>query len=357
MFWRCADNLLSNTRLYFLTRCLLSLLLSGTQFAVYPRKTNTPGIVGMAETSVSSNTHASMEMLHRASAPGQRRRQATSADPAFSNRLYAILDIHHLLDSFIQEIRKALPCDGIEYHEDSIKLDIIDGTLNDHQCCYTIDSGTESLGHISFTREKAFHQDEIDTLENMVAGLVLPLRNALCYQRAIRFAQRDELTGLRNCSYYYDNVELEIQRAQRYKIPFSLLLIDLDDFNDINNTYSHSAGDAVLVELARRLEHEARGSDVVFRNGGDEYLVFLPNTRREDAMRVAERIRSSLISEACVYDNREINLTLSIGVVTVLPEDTVFKLIDRGDKALFHAKILGKNRIHSEPVAEPVQVE
>ncbi len=311
----------------------------------------------MAGSPISTNTNDSLKAYKYSSAAGQARQPENFAELDLANRLHTTLDIHHLLDSFINEIRKALPCDGIEYRESSVQLEIIDGVLSEHRCYYDIDTAKENLGNISFTREKAFRQDEIDILENMLAGLVLPLRNALCYQRAIRFAQRDELTGLRNCSYYYDNVELEILRAQRYKTPFSMLMIDLDDFNDVNNLYSYRAGDSILIELAKRLEKEARGSDIVFRTGGDEYLVFLPNTAREEAMNVAERIRAKINYDACVYEDRMINITLSIGVVTVLPDDTVFKLIDRGEKALFHAKILGKNRVHTEPVTDSVSVE
>ena len=315
----------------------------------------------MAETSISTSTKESVKesvrMFKHSAASDRQRTGDNIAELDLTNRLHTTLDIRHLLDSFIHEIRKALPCDGIEYRDDSVQLEIIDGVLSEHRVCYDIENLKEQLGKISFTREKAFRQDEIELLENMVAGLIQPLRNSLRYQRAIRFAQRDELTGLRNCSYYYDNVELEIQRAQRYNTEFSMLLIDLDDFNDINNLYSYRAGDAILVELAKRLEQVARGSDIVFRTGGDEYLVFLPNTSREEAMHVAERIRSSVNFEACLYGDRTINITLSIGVVTVLPDDTVFKLIDRGEKALFHAKILGKNRVHTEPVTEPLQVD
>ena len=101
----------------------------------------------------------------------------------------------------------------------------------------------------------------------MLAGLSLPLRNALRYQQAIKLAQRDELTGLRNGSYYHDVVNLEIERARRYKKPFSLLMFDLDDFEKINDTYGRKAGDVVLLDVARRIEGRARGSDVVYRNG------------------------------------------------------------------------------------------
>ena len=263
-------------------------------------------------------------------------------------------DFYQLIAVFITEVRKVLPCDGIEYREDNIGLHFVDGVLNRNRCKYEIKYAEELLGDICFTREKEFLDSELSILETMVAGLVLPLRNSLHYQQAVRYALRDNLTGLRNGNFYFDNIGLEIERAQRYKIPFSLLLINLDNFRQLNEQHGHSAGNTVIVEIARRLEHEARNSDIIFRIGGDEFLVFLPNTDREGAIKVAERLKNSIMSCISIDESTDVQLTVSIGVVTVLVNDTAFKLIDRADKALFQAKILGKNRI--QPEADSKQV-
>jgi len=101
-----------------------------------------------------------------------------------------------------------------------------------------------------------------------------------------------------------------------------------------------------LHDVAQRIEDKARGSDVVYRNGGDEFLVFLPNTEKKEAMIVAQRIKDAVLESACAFENNDIFFTLSAGVVTVTHGDTADKLIDRADKAIFHAKILGKDRIY-----------
>lgn len=271
------------------------------------------------------------------------------------NRLHSALDFHQLIVTFIDEVRRALPCDSIEYRHDRIKLYFNDGLSSQHSCEYELRRDEELLGEIRFTRGSVFQERELAIIEVMVGGLIPPLRNALKYQQAIRFAQRDELTGLRNGSYFHDSVEIEIKRARRYQIPFSLLLIDLDNFRVINETCSRAAGDAVLVEMARRTERAARDSDIVFRNSGDRFLVFLPNTDAIEAAAVAEKLKRSVQAESCNYRNFDIQLTVSIGVVTVSSEDNRYKLTDRVDRALFHAKILGKDRIHVEVLPECIQ--
>ena len=269
-----------------------------------------------------------------------------------NNRFHEFLDFYQLFDTFIDELRALVACDSIEYEDKNTETSLVNGNPGSHSCEYTIKYEGLSLGSIRITRDAKLLDSELDIIEAMLAGLSLPLRNALRYQQAIRMAQRDELTGLRNGSYYHDIVNLEIARARRYKKAFSLLMFDLDDFEKINDTYGRSAGDAVLHDVAKRIEHKARNSDVVYRNGGDEFLIFLPNTEKEEAMIVAQRIKDAVLKTACAYENNDIFFTMSAGVVTVTHGDTADKLIDRADRAIFHAKILGKDRIYYDASTE-----
>jgi len=266
-------------------------------------------------------------------------------------------DFYQLINAFISEVRYAVPCDGIKYKEDRLGFNFIDGVICQHQCNYEVKSDEQLLGNICFSRDSEFLDTELVEIENLLAGLVRPLQRALQYQQAVRFALRDNLTGLRNGSSYYDNITHEIERARRYRIAFSLLLINLDNFREINELYGRCAGNSVLVEVARRLEHVARSSDIIFRKGGDEFLIFLPNTAKTAAIKVAERIKKSVLSESCVVENNDVSFTMSIAVVTVLPNDSAFKLIGRADKALFQAKILGKDRIQAEACPDRIPQE
>ena len=271
---------------------------------------------------------------------------------AFIDRLHKALDFHRLITCFVAEVRRVLPCDGIEYEEESLDLYFIDGSLSRQTCHYNLKYENESLGTIKFSRSKLFSEDELTLIEGMLSGLTLPLRNALQYQRAIKIAQRDNLTGLRNGAYYHDSVDIEIERAHRYNMPFSLIMIDLDNFKCINEAYGRETGDEALKHVARLIQQQARSSDIVFRHAGDAFLVFLPNTANSEATLVAERIKDAILLQPLSFDSQRAELTLSAGVVTVSSEDTTYRMIDRADKALFHAKILGKNQVHSEALPE-----
>ena len=299
----------------------------------------------MAENTISARTYDQQPVAEYQNTDAADCYERVDRDSYSFGSCYRTRDINQLLDIFIADIRKMMPCDGIEYSEDTLGLYYVDGVLSQHRCNYTIRLGDQTLGKICFSRQEQYLESDLAMIENLVAGLVRPLRNALQYEQAIRFALRDELTGLKNGIAYYDNIAVEIERARRYKAPFSLLLINLDDFSEINQAHGQDAGDAVLVEMAGRLEKYARKSDIIFRKGGDEFLVFLPNTGNDAARVVAERIKNSVLSAPCIVGSIEILFTMSIGVVSVLPNDSAFTLIDRADKALYHAKILGKNRI------------
>ena len=273
----------------------------------------------------------------------------------FISRLHEYLDFYQLFNTFINELRATVPCDSIEYENKSTETSLLNGSTGKHHCEYTLKYEGLSLGNICITRDSEFLNHEQSIIETMLAGLTLPLHNALRYQQAIRFAQRDELTGLRNGSYYHDVVELEIKRSHRYNNPFSLLMLDLDDFENINTKYGRKAGDAILHEVAARIGEKARNSDVVYRNGGDKFLVFLPNTDKVEARVAAGRIKDFVLSSTCEYKDKIISFTLSVGVVTVTHDDTADKLIDRVDKAIFHAKILGKDRIYADSFADSVR--
>ena len=273
----------------------------------------------------------------------------------FADRLNNAVDFYQLFDTFIEELRKVVFCDSIEYDNEKTQTSFKCGISGSYCCSYDLNYDEKPLGSLRITRDERISEDELKTIELMLAGLVLPLRNTLRYQEIIRFSERDELTGLRNGHHYHDLVELEIKRTNHYNKPFSLLTFNLDDFERINQQYGRTAGDSVIFQVAGRIENEARRSDVVYRKSGDEFLVFLPNTEKEEALIAAKRIKDYVLSSACVYDNKNIVFTLSAGVVSVTHGDTATKLINRADKALFQAKISGKDRIFAGSIPSYTQ--
>ena len=174
---------------------------------------------------------------------------------AFAGRLNNAVDFYQLFDTFIEELRKTVSCDSIEYDNEKTQTSFKCGISGPYCCSYDLNYDEKPLGSLRITRDRKISEDELETIELMLAGLVLPLRNTLRYQEIIRFSERDELTGLRNGHHYHDLVELEIKRTNHYNKAFSLLMFNLDDFERINQQYGRTAGDSVIFQVAGRIEN------------------------------------------------------------------------------------------------------
>ncbi len=158
----------------------------------------------------------------------------------------------------------------------------------------------------------------------------------------------DNLTGLYNQRYLYDTLMREYNRCERFNLKLSFIMLDIDNFKDVNDTYGHQHGDIVLMEIARLLQTTLRGYDFAVRYGGDEFIIVLSQNTVIGAHIVAERVRK-IIEESLAL--KELNggncITVSIGVATY-PEDTASgyeSLINKADNALYRAKREGRNRV------------
>ncbi|MEW6663883.1 MAG: diguanylate cyclase [Thermodesulfobacteriota bacterium] len=173
-------------------------------------------------------------------------------------------------------------------------------------------------------------------------------------ERYRRLSIVDDLTGLFNKRRLNFQLNAEIARTQRYGRPLSLLMIDIDDFKSINDTYGHSRGDQVLSGLAQMVRQNIRDTDSAFRFGGEELVVLLPETSIEAAVGVAERLRQSSASLAFRGDSSEtIVATLSIGVCQYAPGENQDALVARADRLMYQAKKEGKNRVVSDVLRIP----
>jgi two-component system, cell cycle response regulator len=157
-------------------------------------------------------------------------------------------------------------------------------------------------------------------------------------------AMTDALTGLLNRYGLQRALQREQSEARRYHRPLSCLLIDLDNFKFINDTYGHGAGDIALQQIGDILSKAVRGSDMVFRYGGEEFLVLLPETNIEGASALAEKIRRAADSQL-FGDGHIFPLTLSAGVAALADQESGHDMIARADMALYHAKAGGRNRV------------
>lgn len=162
-------------------------------------------------------------------------------------------------------------------------------------------------------------------------------------------ANTDALTGLPNRRHLMELAEQELARAQRYEAPFSLLLLDVDYFKRINDTYGHKAGDLALQALSDQCRHELREVDVIGRFGGEEFAVILPETDQERALEAAERLRQQVAAMRVPLPQGDmLEMTVSIGLA-VLTETVggLDELLQQADKALYAAKQAGRNQVRS----------
>ena len=163
-----------------------------------------------------------------------------------------------------------------------------------------------------------------------------------------KLAVTDGLTDLYNSRHFFGQLEIEVDRANRYNHPLSLLLMDIDHLKPYNDTYGHLEGDKVLKKIARVIRSCLRKMDSAYRYGGDEFTVILPATRGAEAVVVAERIRST-IGEKKFFPNPEkvVNLTVSIGTAEYISNEKLSTFIQRADRIMYASKERGGNIVLS----------
>lgn len=158
-------------------------------------------------------------------------------------------------------------------------------------------------------------------------------------------AVKDPLTGLFNRRYMNLLAEMEFKKTKRYSHPLSVLMIDIDHFKSINDKYGHKVGDLVLKHVAQEIRNHIRSSDIPIRYGGEEFVIVLPNTTRERAYTLAERIRKHIDATPILVDGNEINCKVSIGISSMEDNPETFgELVNNSDKRMYLAKQSGRNR-------------
>jgi diguanylate cyclase (GGDEF)-like protein len=185
-------------------------------------------------------------------------------------------------------------------------------------------------------------EDQIDLLLGVAAQAAMAISHAQLFQAQEENALTDELTKLPNRRHLAQRFLEEMQRARRHHKGMAFLMIDIDHFKHVNDTYGHLQGDAVLAELARILGSGKRESDVAARYGGEEFGLILSETNETGAMTLAERIRAKV--ESATFAGG-LKVTISIGVAATEDESMFTSLIEKADQALYAAKQAGRNRV------------
>jgi len=216
--------------------------------------------------------------------------------------------------------------------------------------------GVKAVGVMSLFRQspRSFSREEIELLRKIAGQAAMVIDRITQYQHHRELSMTDELTGIFNRRYFNQRFDREMQRAERYKRPLTVVMIDIDHFKRFNDQHGHLMGDQVLQSVAALLEASVRKSDILARFGGEEFVILLPEIDKEHGRKVAEKLRR--VIERADFPREETQplgrLTISLGVAA-FPEDAVRadELLERADRALYTAKTLGRNQVVQVPTS------
>ncbi|MFI3122057.1 MAG: GGDEF domain-containing protein [Methylococcaceae bacterium] len=264
-----------------------------------------------------------------------------------SSALQTTLEFNELIAIFSSKIAAKIPHSAYIYNNLEFGLEIKSGVFTRHSCNYVLKSEQYELGELKLMRNYRFSDADIESLEGLLCCLIYPLRNATLFHQALKMAHTDPLTQTRNRASFNETINREISLAVRNNKSLSLIFFDIDHFKAVNDSYGHECGDIALKSSAKWIKQSLRDSDIVFRYGGEEFVILLNGTDAGGAALLAERIRSSVECHTIAYGMETLKITASMGVSTLRKDDTLESFVKRADNAMYTAKKSGRNRVVS----------
>jgi diguanylate cyclase (GGDEF)-like protein len=265
-----------------------------------------------------------------------------------SNSLQSSLAIEDILGRFSDEIKEYIPHEFLGFNlGETTQLKTFDFCLG-KKARFKLNqqlniSAEKSLGSLIISRKRKFTDVEAREFEHLTSTLIYPLRNALLYRDALHAAHKDALTGIGNRAALNETLSREVDIAHRHDRSLGMIIIDIDHFKLINDNYGHATGDCLLQALSLSAEETIRLSDQIFRFGGEEFVVLLPETAIGGVKRLAERIRRNIESLKSCCEGSNIKMTISLGIATLNRGEDEIGFFSRADKALYQAKNAGRN--------------
>ncbi len=198
-------------------------------------------------------------------------------------------------------------------------------------------------------RPQLFTGNDLDLLNSFAATATAALQNATLYAEVQRLATTDPVTEQYNRRKFFELGELEMHRARRFHNALSAIMLDLDNFKEINDSFGHGAGDQVLRVVAQRCRASIRVVDILGRYGGDEFAILLPGADLREAREIAERIRLGVIQSLVPTDRGAVSVSISLGIAQSRQEtEGLSLLLARADAALYAAKQSGRNTVRQD---------
>jgi diguanylate cyclase (GGDEF)-like protein len=221
-------------------------------------------------------------------------------------------------------------------------------TTVDHDLASILQIENRTAGLLLLLRDEPFDETDAQLLEIFTAQVAMLLGHLTAREQIQNLADTDDLTGIWNKRYFRRQLPQEIERARVYSLPLSLLMFDVDDFKEINDSLGHTIGDVVLSELCGAVRETLRPPDLFARFGGDEFAIILPHTDLGGACAVADRILNKVRALTIPTDEEgSVQCSISIGVSIYASGDGATDLIRRADEQLYESKRNGKNRYTS----------
>jgi len=260
-------------------------------------------------------------------------------------KLQKTLVLEDLLTVFSKELSAEVKHSGFLFEHNEMGLYVSGGNSKSHSCEYSLSIDNIELGKITFMRASRFSENELIVIESRIGALLYPLRNALLYRQAIQSAHTDPLTGVLNRSTLLSVFQKETALTKRHNSSMSLLMLDIDFFKKVNDTYGHVAGDEALKKLTDCMHETVRESDPIFRLGGEEFAILLNDTDINGAKLLAERLRHAVEATYITHEEHQFNMTVSIGLTELKENDELECIMKRADSALYSAKESGRNNV------------
>jgi diguanylate cyclase (GGDEF)-like protein len=247
--------------------------------------------------------------------------------------------------SFSNEISSMIPHSAFVYTHAEFGLEVKSGVLAPHSSNYSLQVYDHQLGELTLMRGHKFDDAEINLLETLFCCLIYPLKNTPLYQQTLEMAYIDPLTHINNRASFEETVKREMSQAKRDAQNLSLIFLDINCFQAINDRYGHDFGVIMLTAVAKWLKDGVRGSDNVFRFGEEKFVILLRETDSSDVELMAKRISDLFELNTLTYNSETIKVTACLGVSSFSEDDSIDTFVKRAVYAINEDKKMLINRL------------
>lgn len=260
-------------------------------------------------------------------------------------KLQTTLNINQIVETFFESLRAEMTLCGIEYEYPLLYTHIHHGRKTNCSCSYLLDVDNDTWGNITIYSDVDLTEDEKNYLDEFVSVIVFPLRNAIQYENALTVSSSESYIGLPNWGLMEGQITREAKLALREKKPLSLVLIDVDRFMALKDKNGKLFGDFIIRHVYETIQKTLRDTDILNRFGYDQFSLILSNTQTQDANMIANRIRLAVSNHELKNSeaNKDVRITISIGVTELNSSDSVESLYASAYNALKLAKNSGRN--------------